>query len=266
MTNTLPENSGAPASASSGSSGGARAPVRPTRPAAPPRASARASSGAPQAGGEGEGRNPESIGTLGAVVLRNEFYRDGYRSMLKLAVFQGIIILGLIGLMFFVVHIHQPENRYFATTEDGRLVPMVALTEPNLSTPALMSWVAQATTEVMTFGFHDYRRRLQDASRNFTRRGWESFTQALQRSRIIEMVEANQQVVTASPAGAPVVEREGVAAGRYQWVVQIPIVLSYQAGARRRSDNWLVTLVVVRVPRLESPNGVGIEQWIATQR
>ncbi|HEY8190992.1 MAG TPA: type IVB secretion system apparatus protein IcmL/DotI [Alphaproteobacteria bacterium] len=211
-------------------------------------------------------QNSENMGALGAVVLRNQFYRDGYRSMLKLVVLQGIIILGLIAAMFFVIKVHQPENRYFATTEDGRLVPMVALSEPNLSTPALMSWVAQATTEVMTFGFNDYKRRLQESSRNFTPRGWESFTQALQRSRIIEMVEKNQQVVTAAPQGAPILQSEGVVMGRYQWVVQIPMILSYQAGSQSRSDALMVTLVVVRVPRLESPSGVGIEQWIAYAR
>ncbi|MCB9982875.1 MAG: type IVB secretion system apparatus protein IcmL/DotI [Rhodospirillales bacterium] len=200
---------------------------------------------------------------LGSVMVRNEFYRDGYRSLLRLALLQGLAILGLIGGMYFVIQVHQPENRYFATTEDGRLVPMVALNEPNLSTPALMSWVAQAATEVMTFGFNDYRRRLQESSRNFTRRGWESFTGALQRSRIIEMVEANQQVVTAAPQGAPIVVSEGLVAGRYQWQVQIPMLLSYQSGARTRTDKMLVTIVVVRVPRLESANGVGIEQWIA---
>ena len=219
-------------------------------------------------GPEKDGSAPDQgdIGNLSKVIIRNEFYRDGYRSILKLAVFQSMIILGLIGLMFFVVHIHQPENRYFATTEDGRLVPMVALTEPNLSTPALMSWVAQASTEVMTFGFNDYRRRLQEASRNFTRRGWESFTQALQRSRIIETVEANKQVVTSAPQGAPILESEGVVGGRYQWVIQIPMVLTYQSGSKTRSDSLLVTVVVVRLPRLESPNGVGIEQWIAVPR
>lgn len=205
-------------------------------------------------------------GRLGVVMVRNEFYRDGYRSILKLAVFQSVIIMGLIGVIFFVIHIHQPENRYFATTEDGRLIPMVALNQPNLSTPALMSWVAQASTEVMTFGFNDYRRRLQQASKNFTRRGWESFTQALQRSRIIEMVESNQQVVTAAPQGAPVLESEGLVQGRYQWVVQIPMVLTYQSGSKTRTDSILVTVVVVRVPRLESANGVGIEQWIAVPR
>ena len=92
---------------------------------------------------------------LGTVVVRNEFYRDGYRSLIKMALIQSIIILGLIGVMFYVVKINQPQNLYFATTEDGRLMPMVPLSQPNLSTPALMSWVAQATTEVMTFGFND---------------------------------------------------------------------------------------------------------------
>lgn len=215
--------------------------------------------------GSGSAAEEDSSG-LGTVVVRNEFYRDGYRSLLRIAVLQGVVIVGLIGVMLYVIHIHQPENRYFATTEDGRLVPMIALNEPNLSTPALMSWVAQAATEVMTFGFSDYRRRLQESSRNFTRRGWESFTQALQKSRIIEMVNENQQVVTAAPQSAPILKSEGVVGGRYQWVVQLPLVLSYQSGSRTRSDNLIVTFVVVRVPRLESPNGVGIEQWLAEKR
>lgn len=203
------------------------------------------------------------VGALGQVVMRNEYYRDGYRKALRIAVVQCFIILGLIGAMFFVIHVHQPENRFFATTEDGRLIPMVALSEPNLSNPALLSWVAQASTEVMTFGFNDYQRRLQEASRNFTDRGWESFTAALQNARIIESIRANSQVITAAPRGAPVIQREGRVNGQYQWVIQIPMILTYQSGSRTRSDNWMVTLVVVRVPRLESPNGVGIAQWIA---
>jgi len=203
---------------------------------------------------------------LGTVVIRNEFYRDGYRSLLKMALIQSVVILGLIGAMYYVISSNQPQHFYFATTEDGRLIPMVPLSQPNLSTPALMSWVAQGTTEVMTFGFNDYRRRLQESSRNFTKRGWESFTQALQRSRIIEMVEVNQQIITAAPRGAPVLESEGLVAGRYQWRVQIPLVLTYRSGAKTSSASLLVTVVVVRVPRLESPNGVGIEQWIATSR
>ncbi len=203
---------------------------------------------------------------LGTVVIRNEFYRDGYRSLLKVTLIQCVVILGLIGAMYYVIKVNQPKNFYFATTEDGRLVPMIPLSQPNLSTPALMSWVAQATTEVMTFGFNDYRRRLQESSRNFTKRGWESFTQALQRSRIVEMVEVNQQIITAAPRGAPVLQSESLVAGRYQWAVQIPLILTYRSGSKTNNTGLLVTVIVVRVPRLESSSGIGIEQWIATSQ
>ena len=139
---------------------------------------------------------------LGRVVVRNEFYRDGYRLALRVAVIQCFVIFGLIGAMFFIIYVHQPENRYFATTEDGRLIPMVPLNQPNLSTPALLSWVAQAASETMSFSFSNYRRSLQESSRHFTRAGWESFSAALQQARIIESVEANTQELTTVPRGA----------------------------------------------------------------
>lgn len=205
----------------------------------------------------------EMLKAVGSVVVRNEFYRDGYRSLLRIAVIEAMIILALVFAMYFIILARKPENRYFATTEDGRLVPMVPLTEPNLSVPALMSWSAQAATEVMTFGFNDYKRRLQQSSRNFTRLGWVSFTSALDKSGIIDMVEKNRQVVSAAPASAPILISEGPINGRYQWQVQVPLVVTYQAGSTARVDNMLVTLLIVRVPKLESPNGVGIEQWIA---
>ena len=203
---------------------------------------------------------------LGQVVVRNEFYRDGYRIWQRVAAFQAIAIIALVAVVFFFVTTTKTENVYFATTEDGRLIPMVALSEPNLGKQALASWVAQSATEVMTFGFHDYRKRLQEASRNFTRVGWASFTTALEKSRIIETVTQNQQVVTASPTSAPVIIQEGIVNGRYQWTLELPMAVAYQAGSQSRTDSLLITMVVVRVPKLESPNGVGIEQWIATPR
>ena len=221
---------------------------------------------APAKGGKTADAAPEiekPLKGLGAVVTRNEFYRDGYRLWQRVAGLQAVAIIVLVFAIFFVVSGDKVEYVYFATTEDGRLVPMVSLNEPNLSKPALSSWVAQAATEVMTFGFNDYKKRLQEASRNFTRTGWASFTDALAKSHIIETVTTNLQVVTATPISAPIVTSEGIVNGRYQWIVQLPIQVSYQAGSQSRNDSMMLTLVVVRVPKLESPNGVGIEQWIA---
>ena len=205
----------------------------------------------------------EDMSPLGRVIVRNEFYRDGYRTMLRVAMLEGVAILGLIILILAIISAYQPENRYFATTEDGRVVPMVALSEPNLSRPALLSWAAQSASETLTFGFHDYRRRLQEASRHFTRKGWGSFVKALQESGLIEAVEENRQVISAAPRSAPTILSEGIMGGVYQWQVEMPMMVTYQIGQQQRNVSMNIRLLIVRVPKLESPNGLGIEQWVA---
>lgn len=200
---------------------------------------------------------------LASVITRNEYYRDQYRTLVRIAFFEAIAIMGLIAAMIVLINVHQPRNFYFATTSDGRQVPMVPLTQPNLSKPALLSWATQAATEVMTFGFNDYRRRLQEASRHFTRQGWLSFTEALQRADIVESVRQNRQAISAAPRSAPILLSEGIINGRFQWEVQIPLNVTTSFGGGTKSDVWNVRLKIVRVPTLESPNGVGIEQWLA---
>lgn len=202
-------------------------------------------------------------GPLMAVVVRNEFYRDGFRTMLRIAIAEAIIIVLVI--LVFIVHVNtsRPKNFYFATTADGRIIQLMPLNQANMGTSSLMSWVAQAATEVMTFGYHDYQRRMQQSSRHFTRRGWESFTAALQKSRIIESVETGRQAVTAQPRSAPILLQEGVFNGKYRWVVDLPLTVNYQGAAGTRTDNLTIRLVIDRVSSLENPSGVGIEQWIA---
>jgi intracellular multiplication protein IcmL len=202
---------------------------------------------------------------LMSVVVRNEFYRDGFRNMMRIAIAEAVIIVVLIVTFIAYMNSTKPQNFYFATTADGRIMQLVPLDRANMGTSALMSWVSQSATEIMTFGFHDYQRRMQQSSRHFTRQGWESFTAALQKSRIMESVEASQQVVTAQPRSAPVLVQEGVFNGKYRWVVDLPLTVTYQSGSASRADNLMIRLVIDRVPSLESPNGVGIEQWIATQ-
>jgi len=203
-----------------------------------------------------------SGGPLMSVVIRNEFYRDGFRNMMRIIIAESVIVVILILTFIVYMNASKPQDRYFATTADGRIMQLVPLNRPNMSTSALMSWAAQSAVEVMTFGFHDYQRRMQNSSRNFTRHGWETFTSALQKSRIMESVEVGQQVVTAQPRSTPIIKEEGVRNGKYRWVVDLPLSVSYQSGAATRNDNLMLRMVIERVPSLENPNGVGIEQWI----
>lgn len=202
-------------------------------------------------------------GPLEAVVTRNAYYRDGFRNLVKIAVLQGMAIVALIAALAITISVSRPQDRFFATTSDGRLIRMVALNEPNMNDAAIVSWAARAASDVMTFGFHDYQRRLQEASTYFTRRGWQSFTEALDRSRVIEGIQQGQRVVTAAPKSAPVISQQGLVDGVYRWVVELPLIVTYQSGTAQQSDTINVQLVLVRVSTLDSPSGVGIQQWIA---
>jgi len=225
---------------------------------------------APKTPGAKPAATPMPQGALVTIMTRNEFYRDGFRSLLRIAIVQAIVIVCLLIAFVSYVSTSNSQDRYFATTADGRIMQLVPLDRPNMATAALMSWVAQATSEIMTFGFHDYQRRLQQSSRHFTQHGWETFTVALNQSHIIEAIQAAKQVLTASPRNAPILVQEGVFNGKYRWIVKIPLQVSYKsggagAGTSDRNENLNVTLVIDRVPSIENPNGVGIEQWISTQ-
>ena len=203
------------------------------------------------------------MGALEAVVTRNLFYRDGYRNMMKIAILEGMALVALIIALCITISVSRPQDRFFATTADGRLIRMVPLNEPNMNDAALISWAARASSDVMTFGFHDYQKRLQDSSAYFTRRGWQSFSEALDRSRVMEGVQQAQRVVTAAPKSAPVIVQQGLVDGVYRWVVNLPLIVTYQSGTATQSDTINVELVIVRVSTLDSPSGVGIQQWVA---
>jgi intracellular multiplication protein IcmL len=202
-------------------------------------------------------------GALMTVVVRNEFYRDGFRNLMWLAIAEAVIIVIMLVTFISYMTTFRSQDHYFATTADGRIMQLLPLDRPNMMTSALLSWAAQRGSEVMTFGFHDYQRRLQTSSRFFTRHGWETFAAALQQSRIIESVEALQQVVSAQPRSAPILQQEGIFNGKYRWVIRLPLTVKYQSGTNSRTDNLMVELVITRVPSLENPDGVGIEQWVA---
>jgi len=142
---------------------------------------------------------------------------------------------------------------------------MVPLSEPSLSQSAIRSWAAQAVTETMTYGFHDYRRRLQESSRHFTPRGWHTFTKALVDAGSIDSIVKNRQIVNATIRSTPTILSEGLMPnGVYRWVIEMPMTLTYEFGRTRKTINSNVRLIVVRVPKLESAIGVGIESWQAS--
>lgn len=204
-------------------------------------------------------------GGLELVMLRNNFYRDNFR---RLMIFCLVLLLIIIGMGSFIYYqeTHKPTPKYFATTHDGKLIKLVPLNQPNLTTNALLQWAVEAATAAYTFNFVDYRKALQDVRGYFTNLGYQNFIKALQDSRNLEAVKSKKLVVSAVPTGAPVVLREGVtSSGLYAWQVQFPMLLTYQSASDLITQNITITMLISRVPTLESDKGIGIASFVVQE-
>lgn len=193
--------------------------------------------------------------------LRNEFYRDSYRKVVGALLICILVVLMLIGALTYMIT-NPPMPKYFATTTEGRIMPLVPLDRPNLSASALLQWANTAAIAAYTYNFVNYRQALQSASEFFTPEGWQGFMNALQSSNNLNAVIDKKLVVSAVATGAPVILEQGVILGTYTWRVQMPLLITYQSASQFSQQAVTVTMLINRVSTLASPLGVGIAQFI----
>jgi intracellular multiplication protein IcmL len=200
---------------------------------------------------------------VATVLNRNAFYRDGYRLMMRINVIQGIILVLLVASIVAMLMSMETRYVYFATTSDGRIIPIVPLSDPYRSRADVISWASGAAQNVMRFSYNDYRQRLQQAVGNFTPSGWESFSKAMKEARILEAVEARKLVVSLDIEAAPEVKKEFVRDGVYTWYLQFPVTIKFEGNDAPAAIQAKLLLQVVRISTLQSADGISIEQWIA---
>lgn len=199
------------------------------------------------------------------VSKRNEFYRDSYRKVLGAFMLSLLVNAGLI-LLNFYQFTHRPAPRYFATTQDGRMIPLYSFRDPVLTNPILLQWVQRAIIASYTYNFLTYREQLMQASVFFTPEGWNSFMSALKSSRNLDTVIAKKLSTTAVATGAPVILNERVINGSFTWQIQMPILVTYESGTQKIQRAYNVVVLVQRVSTLESTKGVAITQFYAEGR
>ncbi len=199
---------------------------------------------------------------ISTVLNRNAFYRDGYRLLLRLSIIQSIIILLLIASIVSLFLSLENKRIYFATTSDGRIIRIVPLNEPYRSQAEVIEFAARTARNVMRFGYHDYRERLQQVSSDFTTTGWESFSKALKESNIIEAVTARKLVVTLDIEAAPEIKQAFVKNGVYTWYLQFPITIQFQGDQPPAAIHTMLLMQVARVSTLQSSEGISVEQWV----
>jgi intracellular multiplication protein IcmL len=200
---------------------------------------------------------------LQVVKLRNEFYRDNYRKVVLALIFSFFVMIILASALFYIVS-HPPAPRYFASSSDGRVIPLVPFAQPNLSSASLLEWANTAATAAYSYNFVNYRQALQQAADYFTPEGKQMFFSAIKRSNNLQAVMSKKLIVSAVATGVPVILEQGLLADRYTWKVQIPMLITFQSASQFSQQAVTVTMLIVRVSTLTSARGIGIAQFIVS--
>lgn len=198
---------------------------------------------------------------VATVAMRNNFYRDSQRKTIIVLLLSIIVNFVLASLLVYLLT-HPPEPKYFATSINGRITPLFPLNEPNQSDSAVLQWANQAAIAAFTYNFVNYRDELQASSGFFTAEGWTQFLTALQQSNNLDAVKAKKLIVSAVATRAPIILQKGLLDGKYSWRVQMPILVTYQSASEFSQQNNVVTMLITRVPTLNSPRGIGIAQFV----
>lgn len=168
------------------------------------------------------------------------------------------ILLLLLALVFYLES-SKAKPTYFVESTEGKLTPMLALEEPNVSINSLLRWASIAVTSAYTLDFVDYQQSLDALKPYFTKAGYTNFLAAAD-ARIQDIIK-QKLIVTAVVSSTPIILAEGEMSGFYSWQIQIPILLSYQGASEKSTkQNLAVTILVVKVPTKEAETGIGIAQ------
>lgn len=160
-------------------------------------------------------------------------------------------------------HMHPPEPGFFATTADGRIIPLVPISEPYVPQEVLLTWATQAVTQAYTFDHVHQKEQLSRMRELFTAQGFNSHRTALEDSGLWTTVAEHRLVTQVVATAPPIVTNQGVLGHRYVWRLEVPIKISYQGASSVSSPQEnLAEVLVVRVPTNELPRGYAIHQLV----
>jgi intracellular multiplication protein IcmL len=200
---------------------------------------------------------------LRIVRLKDDFYRDGdYKIFIALAMVLAFIIVLTTTSVF--LHRQKPKPITFYTDDDWRLFPPVPLDNPYLPDADVLQWVSKVIPAAFSYDFSRYDQEIAAAKINFSGDAWNEMSGLINKYANQTSLQNTHGIVNTTVTGAPVFENRGIPsngklAGRYVWQVHLPINIHYSNDVKSNDTALELTMLVARIPTLESLSGIIID-------
>lgn len=196
-----------------------------------------------------------------AVMLRNEFYKDGAKT-LKTLVFSSAFCLLLASTSAYVAVSKEGEKNYFAVDEAGQYIELVTLDMPNHKASVVSQWLTDALIDTFDFNYLNMKQVLNDKSmRWFTDSGRTSLIASIEESGAFSLIQKEKLIAQLNLIRSPILVREGIGRdGRYEWLMQVEGKFTYTNESNVYTNNVVFTVSITRRSMLEDIKGLGINK------
>ena len=193
-------------------------------------------------------------------LARYELYQKAFRiSVIGNMVMAGVVVI--FQVIAWSAWSDRPEPQYFATYEDGEIIPLVAQSQPFLGHSEVVNFAVKAVTKAFSMNFDNWSTSLDKASGYFQKpEGWTNFLTALHDSGILIDI-VNSRLISNVIVNEAYVVDHGIdrrSQYSYYWTVQILIKISFESATETSIEDRIVNVVVSRIPTWESPHAIGV--------
>ncbi|ELW7881169.1 MULTISPECIES: DotI/IcmL family type IV secretion protein [Citrobacter] len=181
----------------------------------------------------------------------------------KVVLYQAIIIAVLsVLLIIAVIAVINSDNKYFASSPDGKITPMVALDSPVINDNGIKLFTRDTLYDVLNLDFDTWRQDLEKGRVGFVDEGLGNLIKAVKDAGIIAIMEKDR-VNLRTEFSTPIISQKGFKNKVATWVVQIPITYNF-VGQNTTSKplKFILIATIQAVDNKTSPKGVAISQVV----
>jgi len=160
------------------------------------------------------------------------------------------------------------QNIYFATTTDGKLIPLKPIEQPLMATSEVIDFGSKVISHTFSFDYVDYQREITANTGDFTDRAFMDIKQELMGNNgIINETLKNNWLVSTHVLAAPQVVKEGLIddTKTYGWRLIYPVNMTFQNEKTIHTSNYSADVLIIRVDQKNNPKGIAVSRITLSQ-
>jgi intracellular multiplication protein IcmL len=159
---------------------------------------------------------------------------------------------------------HPVQPRYFFTDGKNTPRPVVALDSPIVDDTQLLQWTVGAVLAPYNIDYYNYPAELNTASRKFTLHGWNTFAQSFIGEGNFDELKRARLLCHAQSERAALIHQTSYQQGALAYEIQVPVVQTCENVNQASTNRMMITALVVRTNADDHPDGLAIDQLVAS--